>query len=214
MNTIDNTLESISAAVEAYRKQPELLAKIDELNATIANNETVIGNLRSVRDNLEDRLSNQADTIAALRKELDEARFRELLAQEDADNLRGKLAQIFGIATPSVPAVEDKPDPVKTEPDSAYVPLAEPESPNTTGHAEPSAPLEPAAFVPSTDTNVGDGNAALTDATTAKTEPDDKPYRNTAWYDAPLGVSYSNWYDAGGREYLESNNGLHERRTA
>lgn len=209
MNTIDNTLESISAAVEAYRKQPELLAKIDELNSTIANNETVIGNLRSTRDNLEDRLSNQAETIAALRKELDEARFRELLAQEDADNLRGKLSQIFGIATPPAPpVVETKPDPVQQEPES-YVP----EVPE--GWVVPDQsprPLEPSASAPSTNSNAGDGNAVSTDVTMPETEHDDKPYRNTSWYDAPYDMTYNEWLERGGREYMASNNGDCRRR--
>jgi hypothetical protein len=149
-----------------------------------------------------------------LRKELDEARFRELLAQEDADNLRGKLTQIFGIATPTAPPpVETKPDPVQPEPDSAYVyPQPEPEWSNVIGHAEPSAPLEHSASAPSTDTNAGDGNAVSTVATMPETEHDDKPYRNTSFYDAPMNVNFDEWHEKGGREYMASNNGDYGRR--
>lgn len=116
-------LDAISDANDALKRVPELEREIESLRTDITHKDTTIATQRDSIRIGDDMIESLRADIVALKKELDEARFRELVALEDAEkanaSLRSIVALAGGVVEPApveVTTEAPKPEPVAEEP--------------------------------------------------------------------------------------------------
>lgn len=135
-NNISSILDAISKANEAVKMVPTLEAQISDLIVKSEDDATTIAQLNDRINTQQGLLTERAETIARLEKELSEARFRESTAREASEKAIGTIRDMleFGhAALPAAPAevkeevaakVEpDKPEPEPAKPEPASQPL-------------------------------------------------------------------------------------------
>ena len=191
------TLSAIQAAIEAHAKQPELLETIAQLDAQIKSTNASLEMRDATITGLNDQIATLKTEMEALKSQLEAAEFRELERTEERDQALDKLNQIFGIAKVAQTEVP-VPLEVASNGTETKVPAADTVVSGESASADPFA----SGPVPS----------MLSPAVQQPAEPAAKPYTNVSWYDAPYGVSYSEWVAQGGQEYMDSNGGSAARR--
>ena len=184
-NNISSILEAIAKANEAVKQVPALEAEIKDLNGILDQSYAVIATLKDQVHTQQSTLTDRAETIARLEKELSEARFREQAAREANDRAITTLRDIVDFANVALP-VPAKPEVVeeaKPEP----VPLAEP------------AGVQSGEVMKS---NITASTEAIPEGA-GDTEKASKPYLGQSWMAKPNWVTDSEWEAEGGQPHWE-----------
>lgn len=125
-NNITSILDAITKANEAVKQVPELEAQIVAYKAQWERDADTIDTLSERIHTQQSTLTDRAETIARLEKELSEARFREQAAREASEKSIGTLRDIMEFANLALP-VPAKPEVVEEapKPEPVPVPLAD-----------------------------------------------------------------------------------------
>jgi len=184
-NNISSILEAIAKANEAVKQVPELEQTIKDMTRTAEHDAMTINQLNERIHVQASTLTDRAETIARLEKELSEARFREQAAREASEKSIGTLRDIMEFANLALP-VPAKPEVVeeaKPEP----VPLAEP------------AGVQSGEVMKS---NITASTEAIPEGA-GDTEKASKPYLGQSWMAKPNWMTDSEWEAEGGQPHWE-----------
>ena len=195
-NAPNDIISAFATMSQAYEQVPKLEAQIAELTSA---NELHLYEA-SVRaetiSKLETEIIQYLDTISDLRKSLEEATFRELLAQEKLDKVMGLVVSLSGVVSEPVKStVNDRPDfrvkssedkPVETPPvDLTTVQVESSPAPAETSPSD----LESSAVVEPTNQPWW---------TKPTPQPDPKAFIGTNWCDKPTGIDWDDFTAGGG----------------
>lgn len=112
-NNISSILDAITKANEAVKQVPQLEQHIDDLVKEVAYQGETITQLNDRINTQQSLLTDRAETIARLEKELSEARFREQAAREASEKAIGTIRDMLEFGHAALPVV---PEEVKEEP--------------------------------------------------------------------------------------------------
>jgi len=205
-NNISSILEAIAKANEAVKQVPALEAEINDLMQKVENSADTIATLNDRINVQASTLTDRAETIARLEKELSEARFREQAAREANDRAITTLRDIVDFANVALP-VPAKPEVVEEAIAHAVemaqaVPLAD----TDTASSGEIAKSEPA---PSMTIETGKDNTVYGygDLNKIEPEPASKPHAGQPYADKPWWMSDSEWFALGGQEWTWKQHG-------
>jgi hypothetical protein len=153
-NNISSILDAITKANEAVKLVPELEAKLWDADRRSGEDLATIQMLNEQINNQQSVLTERAETIARLEKELSEARFREKAAREASEKAIGTIRDMLEFANAALPVASAE---VKEEPKEEPLPLSVSDteqsgevinsnSTSSTGEPAPESNNEPRAY--------------------------------------------------------------------